>query len=96
MVRCDGCRHYFKIVPQSETTECGGERHTFCCPHCAREYGVAEISYRGVQLRAQLKQLQAEARKLRPNDSPSDGARLLELHGRMERVREALAAEVRP
>jgi NAD-dependent SIR2 family protein deacetylase len=53
-VICNDCRKRFQIEPQQRTLEDGGEEHLFSCPECGREYLMAHITARGVELRKRL------------------------------------------
>lgn len=62
-VVCDDCQAEFKIKPQTEQVEDGGERHWFTCPVCDREYPTAHITTRGIELREKIQELRSRMRQ---------------------------------
>jgi len=64
-VWCDECGLQFAPNVVEVSTEDGGARQTFACPHCSSTYLVCSISARGVELRGKLREAQALAQAFR-------------------------------
>ncbi len=59
-VICNDCRKRFPIQPGQRTLEDGGEEHFFSCPSCGREYLMAHITARGVELRKRMAEVREQ------------------------------------
>lgn len=57
VVRCDTCRRDFPINLWELPVPDGGVHIAMLCPHCDREYPIARLTKRGLELRAVIEQL---------------------------------------
>ena len=64
-VTCDSCGHRFTPELIEQPTADGGARQSFTCPGCGDVYLVANITARGLALRAQLREAQQLAAQIR-------------------------------
>ena len=52
---CDKCHREFDIVVKEKPVKGGGAKLFFKCPHCRKQYLIANITAEGVKIREQIK-----------------------------------------